>query len=169
MTFPPMVLTHITKDNALFYGACQLGINEFLAKYNLLNLTAIPVSRLLNHSKKSGYRTHWIKCIAGLSNGEAKDGYINRYGQGTLKGDGYDLDLEDTNESQDGYLLFFNPGNEADHIYAYGYGYGDGNGYGSGHGNEKGYGYGHGNGDGYVSGDGYGNGYKDGSGHGYVN
>lgn len=149
LSFPPVVLTHLTKDNALFHGACAKGINKVITTHQLSHLTAVPVTLLLKSSKLATETKDWVKSIAGLSNGETENGYINQYGQGTLKGDGYDLDLEDTDEAQDSYLLFSNPGNRAGHNYAYGYGYGDGDGYGDGYGYGDGSVYGDGNGYGY--------------------
>ena len=90
--FPPVVLTHITKDNALFYGACIIGINKVMGTHQLSHLTAISVSTLLKSKKLILNEVNWIKRIAGLnlenSDGEGY-GHGLGYGDGDDDGDGY--------------------------------------------------------------------------------
>ena len=111
---PPMILTHITKDNARWFGACENGINDLLTRLNLTHLTAISVTELLQYPLSS-QELNWLKFSTGYQNSSyPNDDYYqsctltfsNGYGEGwgygdTLEkpaGDGIGLlDLEHTN------------------------------------------------------------------------
>ena len=124
--FPPIVLTHITKDNALFRKTCKSGVNKLIETHHWSHLTAVPVPILLKSSELTTDEIYWVKSIAGLNVCKNKygDGYGDAYGEGFSEGYGYE----------------YKTGN------GYGYGYGSGAGYGYGYGD--GYGDGDGNGDG---------------------
>ena len=64
---PPMVLTHITKDNARWFGACENGINDLLVRLNLTHLTAISVTDLLQYSL-SPTEHSYLKYMTGYKN-----------------------------------------------------------------------------------------------------
>mgnify|MGYP001357045369 CR=1 FL=1 len=120
-SFPPIVLTHITKDNALFHGACITGINQLIDTHNLSNLTAVPVQLLLDSNELTQDEIYWIESIAGLSINpndiEYGDGYGDGYGDiyGYNNGDGY--------RTGDGYGYVYG------HVNGDGYVDGDGDGY----------------------------------------
>ena len=157
--FPPIVLTHITKDNALFHKACKSGVNIFIETHNLSHLTAISVTLLLKSKKLTSETKAWVKSIAGLN---LKNGDEEGYGNGDELG----YEIGNVEEYGDGNGEEYVDGdgyrNGLGYGYGYGYGYKDGDGYGYGYGDvyKDGYGYGYGNGDGeeYVDGDGYRNG-----------
>ena len=151
LPFPPVVLTHITIDNALFHGACIQDINPIINTHQLSHLTAVPVYNLLQDKKLTSKIMDWIKSIAGISiNG---DGYGNGYrnGEGYGYGNGYGRGYTD------GYGNGYGYGGGA----GYGYGYGYGESYEEGIKNvdeyEYSYGYGTHTGDGCGYGYGYGN------------
>ena len=150
LPFPPLVLTHITKDNVLFHGACISGIDKLIETHDLAHLTAISVATLLNSNQLTHEEANWVKSIAGLNGNKNhyidEDGYGYGYGDGRGYGDGY--------KDGNGY------GDESGTETRYGVGNGIGNGYGYGDG--RGYGYGYE--DGYGYGEGYGEGYEDGYG-----
>lgn len=92
---PPMVLTHITKDNARWFGACESGINNLLTQLNLTHITAISVTDLLQYPL-SQYELNWLKSITGYQNSSHpnEDSYqscthtlVNGYGEGWGYGD----------------------------------------------------------------------------------
>ena len=111
-SFPPIVLTHITLNNILPYGACNSGIHEFLEKHNLSHLTAVPVSLLLQSKQLTIETKNWVKFIAGLTLNPDGNGDEEGYGYGYGDGDGE----------------------------GYGDGYNDGDGFGLGYGNGAGHG-----------------------------
>ena len=121
--FPPVVLTHITKDNALFYGACIIGINKVMGTHQLSHLTAISVSTLLKSKKLILNEVNWIKRIAGLNGHKYGTRYGDRYGEGNGYGE--------WDEDGDGY------GDGNGYIDEYGYGYSNGDGEGYGYGDEN--------------------------------
>ena len=138
-SFPPIVLTHITLNNILPYGACNSGIHEFLEKHNLSHLTAVPVSLLLQSKQLTIETKNWVKFIAGLN---LKNSDRKGYGYGA--DDGYGDGHGDGNGDDDG------NGEEYGTEEGYGCrsGYAGGNGFGSGDGTNYG--------DGYKTGDGHG-------------
>ena len=132
LSFPPMILTHLTMDNALFYGACESGINKLINTHNLSHLTAVSVATLLKSNQLTPDEIRWIKDIAGLNVSLTEYGYQHgdgcgngKYGSGYGTGKGY------------GYGT------------TYGRGYENGEGYGDGCIDEYGYGYSNGDGEGY--------------------
>lgn len=124
LPFPPIMLTYITKDNALFHGACITGINQVIDTHQLSHLTAISVSLLLKSKKLTPDEIYLIKSIAGLN--------INGEEDGESYGDGYEWGDGDGEGCGDG----CNDG----HGDGYGYGYGCVNGDGEGIGNGSKYG-----------------------------
>jgi len=146
LAFPPLCLSHITADNALYYKICSAGINKFLEQHHLTHLTAIPVTTLLNLTTRSIERL-WIKTIAGHCNYSQ---YSEHYGI---------IDLERFHIGFGGMYGDKNGDGNSYHILA---AYGRGNRFGSGSGDEdvygKGFGYGYGYGHGYGYADGYGTG-----------
>jgi len=123
LSFPPVVLTHITIDNAIAHGACITGINELIYTHQLSHLTAISVSTLLKSKKLTPKITNWIKRIAGLNGHKYGTRYGDRYGEGNGYGE--------WDEDGDGY------GDGNGYIDEYGYGYSNGDGEGYGYGDEN--------------------------------
>jgi len=132
--FPPIILTHITKDNALFNRACESGVNKLIETHHWSHLTAVPVPILLKSSELTTDEIYWVKSIAGLNV------YKNKYGNGY--GDAYGEGFSE------GYGCEYKTGNGE----GYGSSYGNGEGYGNGYGD----GYGEKYGEGTTDGDGYG-------------
>lgn len=92
---PPLILTHITKDNARWFGACENGINDLLTRLNLTHLTAISVTDLLQYSL-SPTEHSYLKYMTGYQNSSHpnEDSYqscthniANGYGDGWGYGD----------------------------------------------------------------------------------
>ena len=131
LPFPPVVLTHITKDNTLFHGVCKSRITKSITTHNLSHLTAVPVQLLLKSNELTQDEINRIKYVAGLSTNPDE----TKYGEGYGNGNGY--------------------GNSIGYGVGDGYGYGYGEGYEIGDEYKDGYGEGCGNGDG----NGYGYGY----------
>lgn len=128
--FPPMVLTHITIDTAQQYGACISGIKDFINKHRRKNLTALPITTLLNLNLML-FERDWIQQIAGLqmafihcSLGYGEPKFDSH--SGLYYGHGY------------GRMIGSNHGNG----YGCDYGDGDSNGEGIGHAYGEGQGYG---------------------------
>ena len=81
--FPPIILPHLTMDNAVFHGACRIGIVKFINTHQLSHLTAVPVETLLKSNQLTPDEIHWIKYISGLNlENEYEEGYGNRDGDG---------------------------------------------------------------------------------------
>ena len=150
LPFPPVVLTHITKNNALFHKACKSGVNIFIETHHLSHLTAVSVATLLKSNQLTPDEIHWIKFIAGLN---LETGDEEGYGYGDGVGYGY----------RDG--VGYGDGDEYGDGYGDGCGDGCGDGYGDGCGYGYGYGYNYGNGYGYGYGYDYGNGNGNGNGN----
>ena len=133
--FPPVILTNLTKDNALSYEACGNGIEKFINSHRLSNLTAVPVATLLKSKRLSHEAADWIKHIAGLNVSLTEYGYQHGDGCGNASGFKNKTELGDGSGRGDCY------------------GFGSGNGDGSGDGYGSGYGDEHDNDDGDGDGD----------------
>ena len=123
LPFPPVILTHITKDNALFHGACITGINQLIDTHNLSNLTAVPVQLLLDSNELTQDEIYWIESIAGLSINPNDIEYGDGYGDGYGYGDIYGYNNGDGYRTGDGYGYVYG------HVNGDGYVDGDGDGY----------------------------------------
>lgn len=132
LPFPPIVLTHITMDNALSHGACIAGIHRVMDTHQLSHLTAMSVSILLQAKKLTSEITDWIKAIAGLN------GNLSQYGDEWGDGEGYGFGQVNGSGYGDGYEIVY--GNGYGRGYKDGYGYGHGDGYGEGTATGDGYG-----------------------------
>jgi len=156
LPFPPVILTHITKDNALFHGACKSGLDKLIDTHNLTHLTAISVSTfLLNSNQLTHTEICWIKSIAGLNINPEEN--RNKYGNG--------IEIGYTDGDGNGHGYGYTDGDGHGHGHGTGNGNGDGYGYGCGREYEDGYGNGYGRG--YKRG--YGDVYGEGNGYGYGN
>lgn len=106
--FPPIILTHLTKDNALFHGTCKSGLDKFINTHQLSHLTAISVSLLLKSKKLTPNEIYWIKYIAGLDvnktqyGSEYENEYPYGYGYGNKHGDGFGIGHGDGGVNGDG-------------------------------------------------------------------
>ena len=118
LPFPPIVLTHITKDNALSHGACETGIKQVIDAHQLSDLTAISVSILLKSKKLTQDQIYWIKSIAGIDENENEYGYV-----------------DEVDENENGYGYGEGYGKGIANGYGYGEGYGEG--YEDGYGDEN--------------------------------
>lgn len=109
LAFPPLVLTHVTKDNMCYFGLCEPGVNAFFIRHHIDHLTAFDANNILNQPIPP-IEQIWIRYVSGRSQSktgwthEYQDGHGEGFNQLEAKRYGYGLNkLEGDGESDEEY------------------------------------------------------------------